>query len=381
MRAEPLRTALDPFARIRQQIPATHRYTFLDWAATAPLPDYVRAAVDASMERRAWSGELMYDDALARVDGVRGEVASHLGVSADGIAFMKNTGEGLNHVARSLDIKPGSNVVVSPFEFPTNHLPWTLLKGVEVRTPPADDDGVGCTPEAFASVIDDDTAVVATSWVTFNTGYRMDLPAIGKIAHEHGALLVVDGMQGMGALTPPSFRNVDAFACGGHKWLMAPLGVAVLYVRPSLVLGTLPDHLGWFSLADTSDYDHPEAPLADTARRFEVGNLAFDLIEGLGAALRSVPPIDRIEARIRALTDRLFDALEPLGAIATPRDWERRAGIVRFEHPDARRLQADLLAAKVVTSVRTGGLRFAVHAWNTEEDVDRAADRLAQALR
>lgn len=372
-----------PFADIRAQIPAAQRLVYLETAATSPIPDYVRQAVHDAMERRAWSGEGFFDDALERTDAVRQSIALHLGVESSGIAFMKNTGEGINHIARSLPIKRGQNVVITDLEFPSNRLPWQALEaqGVELRIAKSGDNGMGPRPEDFAAVIDNNTAIVASSWVTYQTGYRIDVDAVGKIAHAHGAKMLVDAIQGLGAMVPPKMDHIDFLACGSHKWLMAPFGIGFLYVRPELVASLEPDHLGWWNLEDYTDFETKYPNLAPTARRFEIGNLAFEIIEGLGAAFAHFPDMSAAEAHIHKLTDRLIEGIGPAGGIGTPLDHNRRAGIIRFETGDAEAVHARLREMDVYASLRTGAVRFAPHFWNTLEEMDRTVDAVRSVLK
>lgn len=373
---------MTPFDDVRRQIPAAHRLVYLETAATSPLPDFVRTAVADAMERRAWSGEGFYDDAIERCNGVRAAIGDHLGVEADGIAFMKNTGEGLNHVAKSLKFEPGANVVISGLEFPSNRLPWRALEreGLEVRVAANGDRGMGPTPDDFAALIDHDTALVSTSLVTFQTGYRIDVESVGRLAHEHDALMMVDGIQGMGAIQPPDMRHIDFWANGGHKWLMAPFGAGFLYARPELLADIEPDHIGWWNLEDYTDFDSDSPTLAKTARRFEIGNLAVEIIEGLGAAVTNIPAIDKVEAWIHHLTTRLIEGIGPLGRLGTPSEPERRAGIIRFETPDAERVHARLRERLVYASLRSGAVRFSPHYWNTEAEIDRTVETVRDVL-
>lgn len=373
----------DAMRAVRGQLPVAERGCYMNNAATSPVPDMVRAAVDAAMQRRAETGDAFFEDACARADDVRVTVAGHLGVDPHGIAFMKNTGEGINHVARSLRFPEGANVVTTSLEFPTNLLPWRKLarEGVELRIVEPDDGGMGCTPEAFAKVVDDDTALVSFSWVTFQTGYRHDVETIARLAKDHDALVLVDGIQGLGAVAPPRCDQVDFWANGGHKWLMAPFGIGFLYVRPALAAAMEPDHLGWWSLEDTEAYGPDNEVLASDARRFEIGNLAFPNIEGYGAAFDLMPPIREVEARILALTGRLMDGLADLGTLNTPREDAKRAGIVSLRTDDAEALHAALEKEGVHASLRGGGVRFSPHYWNTEDEVDQVVATAGRVLR
>jgi cysteine desulfurase / selenocysteine lyase len=366
-----------PWQDKRDQIPAASKGVYLDNAATSPLPDPVREAVAASMLRRAEAGEGFFDEAVELVEDVRRKVGAHLRLHPEGVAFMKNTGEAINHVARSMPLSAGQNIVTTALEFPTNLLPWRALerKGVELRIALPDDQGLGVSPESLAQQVDADTALVSMSWVTFQTGYRHDVEEFVKIAKENDALLLVDGIQGLGALEPPVMRDVDAFACGGHKWLMAPFGVGFLWLRPELAREWDPDHVGWWSLEDYEDFTPENTQLAASARRFEIGNLAFDLIAGLGAALDFLPPAQQVEARVLEVAGRLHQALDELpGEVASPALDAKRSGIVLWRREDAVKMHARLSDAGVSTSLRAGALRFSPHFWALEEEVDRVVE-------
>lgn len=363
---------------MRRQIPAAGKGVYLDNAATSPLPDAVREAVADSMVRRAEGGEGFFWDAVARADRTRDDIAAHLGVSSQGIAFMKNTGEGINHVARSMPLESGTNAVTTALEFPSNLLPWRALErqGVELRIALPDDGGMGVSPEGLAREVDEDTAVVSVSWVTFQTGYRHDLEEFARIAHEQDALFVVDGIQGLGALAPPPMKDVDAFACGGHKWLMAPFGVGFLYLRPELAREWEPDHVGWWSLQDMETFSPENVTLADSARRFEIGNLSFDLINGLDAALATLPPARETEKRVLELAGRLHQGLDALpGKVMSPALDAKRSGIVLWRRDDdAEKMHKRLADAGITASLRAGALRFSPHCWALEEEIDRVLD-------
>ncbi len=362
-----------PFRALRDQIPAAREGVYLDNAATSPLPDPVREAVSDSMARRAAGGEGFFWDAVERCQATRERIADHLGVSSQGIAFMKNTGEGLNHVARSMPVEKGQNVVSTALEFPSNLLPWRALErdGVELRIALPDDAGLGVSPEGLAQEVDEQTAAVTISWVTFQTGYRHELEEMAKIAHEQDALFVVDGIQGLGALAPPRMDGVDAFACGGHKWLMAPFGIGFLYLRPGLAREWEPDHVGWWSLEDNETFSPENTELADSARRFEIGNLAFDQIDGLDAAFAALPEAQATEKRVLELAGALHQGLDDLpGRVMSPALDAKRSGIVLWRRDDdAERLHMRLAKAGVSTSLRAGALRFSPHCWALEEEI------------
>ena len=367
----------------RALFPITQRYAYLNHAGVGPLPTRSVAALEAFVRRQAEYGSEAWPNAAETVERIRARTAAFIGATPDEVAFCKHTSEGISFVAAGLDWRPGDNVVLSEYEFPSNAIPWLNVRdrGVEVRFVPARPGGL--TPaEDLIAAIDGRTRVVAVSWVMFCTGYRVELAALAEAAHARGAWLVVDSMQGLGGI-PFAARDwgVDAMASGGAKWLLGPPGVGIFYVRPELAERlrlheagpwTVPHRPSWL---DRTFDPHPNA------RRFESSFVNLLGLVGLEVALDLLDEVgrDAVWARILALTDRLIAGLDARGyQLFGPRDAAHRSGIVCFRHPARRpeEVEAALRAAGVVVVVREGSVRASPHFYNDETDIDRLLDAL-----
>ncbi|MBZ0184956.1 MAG: aminotransferase class V-fold PLP-dependent enzyme, partial [Candidatus Obscuribacterales bacterium] len=124
-----------------------------------------------------------------------------------------------------------------------------------------------------------------------------------------------------------------------------------------------------------------EGNLLPTARRFEEGTMNFPVIVALGESIKLINDrgVDNIAVEIKQLTDLLIDGLEECRCrVVSPREGETWSGIVSFVHPsiDSDELNAWFLERNIVTSVRNGWLRVAVHFFNDEEEIGRLLEAL-----
>lgn len=360
------------------------RGPYLNHAGVAPAPARVVRAVQDAV---AWSARdplgFFLEGVMGAREAARQKMGRLLGAPAQDIALLKNTGQGLALVADALALDPGDNVVSVDCEYPSVVYPWYAQagRGIETRLVPCRPDGTFTVPDV-ASRMDAHTRVLTLSWVQFSTGFRVDLRAFAALAHAHGALFVVDVIQGLGVLPLNSEQlGLDIVATGVHKWLLAPGGTGALYIAPHALGRMRLLNMGAAGVTDVAAFD----PLAFTpkpnAQRYEEGTPNGLGLFGLDAALGLIHDVgvDAIAARVLALTGYVAAQIERKGyQIVSPRDDARRAGILAFRHPaydNAAVLEA-LTAAHVAAAVRGGRVRFSPHFYNTEDDIDRAVDAL-----
>jgi cysteine desulfurase / selenocysteine lyase len=280
-------------------------------------------------------------------------------------------------VAEGLDWRVGDNVVTLADEFPSNAYPWLNLqsRGVETRRVPTDNGQLDL--DALAAACDARTRIISVSWVGYATGYRNDVDRIVQIAHERGAHMMLDAIQGLGAF-PFDVRKtpVDFLAADGHKWMLGPEGAGIAYIRREHLERLRPFGVGWHSVVHSSDYTRIELHLKPSAARYEGGSQNMVGMIGFGASLDLLLDlgIERIAAAILDITDRACERLRGMRAkIVSDRRPERRSGIVAFELAgrDPLAVKKHCLTRQVVLSCRAGRLRISPHAYNNEEDVDR----------
>jgi selenocysteine lyase/cysteine desulfurase len=382
--------AYDLDALRRNEFPwaARGESVYLNNASTGPLPSRTVAAVDAFTRTRAEPFRMTEELQFGTLDRSRELCARLVGAEPRQIALMVNTTYGLNLAARSLPLADGDVVLTFDREFPANVYPWMALqraKGVELRLAPCRADR---TPDedALLAMLDAEprARVVSVSWVSFATGYRVDLERIGAACRARGVYFVVDAIQGVGAATLDVKRcGVDILACGAQKWLMSPWGTGFVYVREGLVGELEPNAVGWMSVRGSDDFSRLveyDFTYRDDARRFEVITLPFQDFAGLNASLELLFELGpaAVEAHVRALAGRIVRWAQSRDdvTLVTPADASRRAGIVSVAPRDPAAASARLTAAGVSHSLREGAIRLSPHCYNTAGEVDAALGAL-----
>jgi cysteine desulfurase / selenocysteine lyase len=370
---------------LRALFPMTERVVYLNHAAVSPPPTTALEAVRAQMTDVAQNGSLNYRSWVAVKDRARRLCAQMIGARPEQIAFMRNTSDGLSTIANGLRWSEGENVVTFRGEFPSNVYPWLRLReayGVEVRMCAERDGRVDL--DELTRLIDDKTRVVAISHVQYASGFRAALEGLGRAARRHDALLVVDVIQGMGALPiNVEAELVDAAAGACHKWLLAPEGIGLLYLSDRARERIEPTLVGWVSVPDPEDYANFEQDWNRGALAWETGTGATALLHGLDASLRLLTEtgVERIAAHLEELTDYLCQRL-------AGRDYEvvssRRKGeksqIVCIRHKGSQwspmALYAHLKRHHIVVAPRGARLRIAPHLYNTVGDIDALLEAL-----
>lgn len=371
-----------PLAYLREQMAASAAMAYFDHAALSPIPQVTAERMQAFVAQTAAVGNIGWLEWMKELQQTRATAAAMLGATADEIALVGNTTDGVNLVAEGLDWREGDNVVTLADEFPANVYPWTNLKsrGVETRFVPTDNGAID--PEQLAEACDNRTRVLSVSWVGYKTGYRVDLDQIASIAHKAGALFFVDAIQGLGVFPiDVSQTPIDALSFGGQKWLLGVEGAAIAYIRSSCLDQLRPVGVGWNSVPKPYEYGNFDQPLKDTAARYEGGswNMCGNLALGQSMKLLHSIGTKALSEQILEYTDLACERLTAAGAvIATNRDkqhrgGEQRSGIVYFDLPgrDPVEVRRQCIERNIVLSCRAGMLRIAPHAYNTEEDLNR----------
>jgi selenocysteine lyase/cysteine desulfurase len=358
---------------------------YLNHAAAGVLPRATRDALVGLVEGQAREGVLGFVAVESQLDRYRERVGAFIGATGSQIAFLRNTGDGANTIARGLDWRAGDEIVICSNEFGSNALPWLALRELGVRVVMVDAPRERLTPAVLERVMTPRTRLVAVSWVSFADGYRHELAPLSAVAHAGGALFCVDAIQGLGAFVLDVKRDgIDALYAGGAKWLLAIPGVSFLYVSPELQDRLTVRWRGWRDVENIWDFFAYDQPLAASAERFEGGTVNFLGIAALDASIEVIAAagVAEIEAHVLRLTDRLADGLMRAGAmLSTDRGSGISSGIVTFALPgtDSVRLGRRLGRAGYVTTYRPTGIRVSPHGYNTEDEIDAFLGDLASA--
>lgn len=314
------------------------------------------------------------------------------------IFFTRNTTESLNLVAYSYglsNVKKGDEIVVSIMEHHSDLLPWQMVAktcGAELKFIECAKDG-SIDLEKVKELITSRTKIVAMTQVSNVLGREYPVKEIAKLAHEKGAVMVVDGAQ-----STPHMRvdvtdlDADFFAFSGHK-LLAPMGIGVLYGKEEL-LEKMPPFLSGGEMIDS--VTRTSAVYAELPHKFEAGTVNAAGAAGLKAAIDYIEKVgfDYIGEREIALTSRAIEKMKkiPHVNIVGSENADEHTGIVTFTidnvHPHD---ISEILAADGI-AVRAGhhcaqpllthlGLNSTARAsfafYNTEDEVDKFTDSVA----
>ena len=335
-----------------------------------------------------WRGEpwrISDDTEFEVIDRARTLAARLVGATPEEIALTTNTSHGINIAARCLPLGPGDIVVSSDREFPANVYPWMALArdGVVFEQVPCTSAGLPDEQRILDALERPRVKVLALSWVSFATGYAMDLQRIGRACRERGIYFVVDAIQGVGArvLDAPAC-HIDILACGGQKWLLAPWGTGFTYIRRDLARQLEPREIGWMAVRDSRDFTRLvdyDLTWHDGASRFDVGTLPYQDLAAFCASVELLleTGLQPVAAHVEGLVDVMMASLGEAGIpLVTPTERSRRAGIVTVRVKNAKAASERLHRAGVISSLREEAIRLSPHFYCTREEVERAVDVL-----
>lgn len=335
-------------ATIRADFPILERrvgeypLVYFDSANTSQRPRQVVEAIEAHyLEHNANVARAMHmlgGEATAAFEGARTKIASFIGADeAREIVFTKNASEALNLAAHTLAsrLRPGDEVVISVMEHHSNIVPWQLAcqaSGATLRWFDITEDGrLDLDKAATEGLINENTRVVSIAWVSNVLGTVNPVARIAEMAHAVGAVMVVDGSQGVPQRpTDVTELGADLLAFTGHK-MCGPTGLGVLWGRYEL-LEQLPPFMGGGEMIEVVRME--QSTYAPPPYRFEAGTPPIAQAVGLGAAVDYLSAIgmDAVADHEEKITYQLLSGLGALDGVKImgPTDMVDRAGAVAF---------------------------------------------------
>lgn len=317
-----------------------------------------------------------------QIELARERLAARIGARPEELALTGNATDGVAFTSAGIDLQPGDEVIISDSEHPAMNYPWHYV-GYRYDVNVRHFEASGDPDRVLASIrskITRRTRLIGSSHITSGQGIRLPVREICAMAHDHGALALVDGAQSFG-VTPIDVHEIgcDLFTSNGHKWLGGPKGTGYLWARADLMRTLMPAYVGAGSL----EYDGEDGVrLYPDGRRYEFGTRGFAVTAGLVYALDWMDELgwERVSARLESLSSRLKRQLDgaPGVRLITPLEWERSGSLVTFEVTGKdetalqERLEADGLYPRTVGR-GSGRIRVSCALFNSEEAVDRLA--------
>lgn len=366
----------------RDEFPILSRKTYLNSCSLGALSHRAEARIRQFHEDwHNFGASAWYEIWLGRIAELRARVAAMLGAQESELAITHSTSAALSSIASAIDYGRRNKVVVAELDFPTLPYQWLIRPDVEVVFVPSDD-GATVRPERFAEYVDDRTAVVATSHVFYATGAIQDLRRVGAIAHEHGALFLVDAYQGIGQI-PTTLRgsDIDIYVAGPLKWMLGGPGLAYLYVREELIRRLTPRMAGWFAARDQFAFDVRHFEFRDDARRFELGTPALHMVHSAlgGQEIIDEVTVPRIRERNQYLTELLIERARAAGfQIRGAAERAERSAIVMIALDDPAGAVNHLADRGIIIDYRPGHVRVSPHFYNLESELELVIDELVR---
>ena len=381
--------------RARRDTPGTEHVLHFNNAGSSLMP---QAVLDAQIRHLQLEARIGGYESAARVhasiDRVYDAAAALIGARRDEIAVIENATRAWDMAFYSIPFEPGDRILTAMAEYASNFIAYLQVArktGAVVEVIPNDEHGQ-TSAEALAAMLDDRVKLVSITHVPTNGGLVNPVNEIGRLAHEAGALFLVDACQSVGQMP----IDVDAMQCDmlsttGRKYLRGPRGTGFLYVRDEVVETLEPVML---DLHAATWVARDQYEIAAGAKRFENWETNYAAKIGLGVAIDYALAwgMEGIWERVQVLANRLRQELETIPGITVRDLGEVRCGIVTFEVAgkdpasirDALAEHAINVTASGPASTRLdmedrgiqGMVRASVHYYNSEDEVSRFCEIL-----
>lgn len=390
------------FPILEQQVNGK-RLAYLDSTATSQKPKQVIDALSDYYERYNSNvhrgvhtlGSLATDG----YEGARETVRRFIHAKYfEEIIFTRGTTAAINMIAHSYgdaNVGEGDEIVVTQMEHHANLVPWQQLakrQGATLKFIPMAEDGT-ITLEAVRETVSERTKIVAIAHVSNVLGTINDIKAIAEIAHEHGAIISVDGAQSVPHMkVDVQDLNVDFYSFSGHK-MLGPTGIGVLYGKREHLNQMEPTEFG----GDMIDFvDLYDSTWTDLPTKFEAGTPLIAQAIGLQAAIEYIESIgfDTIHEHEQALTTYAYEQMSQIEGIDIyGPSKDKRAGIITFNLKDVHPHDVATALDTEGVAVRAGHhcaqplmkwlnvsstARASFYIYNTKEDIDQLVEGLKQ---
>lgn len=321
---------------VRAELPSLAAEVYLNAGGSGPLPRRAAVAIGGAVDLGLGRGRLGPVASAENEEGaqrLRAAVGRLLGAPSREVALTGNSTSGLNAAIWGIDWRPGDEAITTPLEHPGLSVPLRVMAertGATLRILDLAD-GSEDLEAAVAAAAGPRTRLVALSHVAYGTGAVLDVAGAARAARAVGALTVVDGAQGVGAIpTDPRALGADAYALPAQKWLLGPEGLGALWVRSESL-----DRIACtFSGYDTGTEHQPDGRVAihPGARRFETSTPPEPLLPGWEASLAWLEELgwDWVHARVREAAAAARGRLEQIAGVRILTPAGDQAGLVTF---------------------------------------------------
>jgi kynureninase len=369
----------------RDDYPILSRSTYLINNSLGAMHRDTRLRLQEFADRWDTEGVVAWNTWFPEMTHVANLVGATIGAPPGTTVLRQSVADAIVVTASCFDFDgPRNRVVTTAADWPGTHYFWTehcSRHGGELVVVPYQPDGLTVDTQRIVDAIDDRTLVVSVSLVQFRTSALLDLAPVVAAAKRHGAYVLLDAYQAVGAVPVDVVpAGVDFCVGGSVKFLCGGPGNGWLYVRGDLAPELRPAAVGWISHERPFDFDWDAIAYAPGVMRFAGGTPNVPAAYAAAPGYQAVVDIgvERIRERSVTLTQPLVDgALERGFTVRSPYDAERRGGHVTIDPGDAERMHHELIERRFVVDYRPGGgIRISPHFYNTLDECTAVLDEI-----
>jgi selenocysteine lyase/cysteine desulfurase len=364
---------------LRDRFPIFQHKVYINSCSKGALSTDVRAAYEQYLHDWDEQGS-PWGLWVGNLETLRSNFARFINAKSDEIAVKTSVSDAVNAIASSLDFSSRKKIVVDDFAFPTTAQIWHAQqpRGVEIVHVPQLENAT-IPLEHYTNLIDENTLLVSLTEVCYRHGARQNIKPIVDLAHERGALVMLDSYQALGTFPIDVHAyGVDFLVGGVLKYMLGSAGLAFLYVNEQHISHLYPMATGWFAQSDIFAMDISRHEPSPTARRFESGTPPNPNVYAALAGLALIEEVEVgvIEQHLSEITAAIKHGAREQGYhVVTP---DLHGAMIAIKSNDVEQLVGCLAAENIIVSSRDGNLRISPHFYNDLSDIDALMDGLAK---
>jgi cysteine desulfurase / selenocysteine lyase len=354
---------------------------YLNAAYFGPSPKRCRGLVEKSLKHEIDPSFAPYDEWYYRPEKSRELFANILSTSKENIFHACSVSDVNNLLIQALSHK-NQHVAVVEKDYPSNVLPFMLAQerkqSIKLTKLNLNKEIIP-TADWLEKNLPVDTTIFCCSWVTFDTGKKIDIIEIGKVLRKRGIIFILDVTQGLGGLgiTKEQMSCVDALSCASYKWLLGPYGHAFGYISPSLQKNLKHSNANWITSKNSKvvnsllEYTTQTLPGVRCFDRGQTANLlTIACLEGALDFLLEVG-LNTIQDYNSQLTKFFYENYpKQKYSLITPISHSGNIICLKGKNIDSHQLEKDLKDRDIDVSIREGNIRISFHIYNEQSHIE-----------
>lgn len=354
---------------------------FFNSAYFGPSPYSAKQKISRAVQKELDPSFYSYNNWMGIPERVREQIACLLECSPNNITHSTSTSDIVNIVANGLDFKEGDIVCAVDKDYPSNVLPWMRAEEITPLKFELLDlgDEIVPTAEWLAKKLPKDCKVFDMSYVTFDTGKKMNILEIGKLCQERGIFFIVDATQALGgmSITKEELAVIDVLSVSSYKWMLGPYGHAFAYFSDRAIKDVKHRNGNWITSPKSKvvynllDYTTETLPGARKYDRGQAPNMLVSACLEAGLEFLQEVGLDSIQKHNHELRDYFLDNYPTKKFdLITPKDHMANILSLKATSSDPITLERELKFRNVDVSIRQGNIRLSFHIFNTKDQVN-----------